>query len=506
MFLKGVISLKEKLEKIKQSKLILQLKIVFCKVAFMRIFFVIAVFGMVVFGEARALICKSNFQNSDSAIQRTKNEEFLRSFKGDTAALFLHNFKNGDIGGENSFIVIRGTSSIGRVIKKISDNKLLIETIDSSGRLTKIEIEVGVNEKAEAGNRSFVFTRDSFFTAYRVEQSSFIIDQGNPQLEMIFQAHQSTLRRIDSNSLHVPKRDNEEQILREQGYSSVYRRGIDEAREWIEIGDQLRRLKPNPYETDMDYFKDKIEPRIDHIRKKVTNSKQKERLEKLEKEAKPRVKKKPVTYEWWVKFNFQLSDVLYPYILTPEEEIEIAQRIQNLINQFPFNILMPTTTQGYLGVLLISATYFKGILPIGLANKKTDVDAMEDLIPRKHYLHDIGHAENFLSQVRNLYTGMAHERFHDKLIKEVKNLSPEERQRIEFCYFILGHERALGFVYSKTETIKETLRFTLDSQIRKKFNFKGLMNFLSDPMERSRQINALIEDFVRFSVPLSENL
>lgn len=129
-----------------------------------------------------------------------------------------------------------------------------------------------------------------------------------------------------------------------------------------------------------------------------------------------------------------------------------------------------------------------------------------DLIPSKHYVHDIGHAEIFLSQVRNLYTGIAHERFHDKLIKEIRTLPVEERKKIEFCYFTLGHEKALGFSYKSVEVIKEMLNITLNLQVRRRFNFKGLINFFNDPMEKSRQINTLVEDFLRFSVPLSENL
>ena len=472
----------------------------------MKNFYVIVVFGIFLLEVAHASICRNGFENSNNSIQRAENEEFLKSVRGDTAALFLHNFKSGNIDGENSFIVMRGTSFVGRVIKKINDSKLLIETIDSSGELKRIEIEVGVEEKAEPGNRYLVFTKDPFFTPYRVYQPSFVIDQGTPQLEVVFQAHQSTLKRIDSRSLNISKRDNEEQILREQGYSSVYRKGIDEAREWIEIGNQLRKIKPNPYKTHIDYFEDKIRDHIDHVQKGITNLEQKTALEELEKQAQLRIKKKSVTYEWWVKFNFQLSNVLYPYNPMPEEKIKIAQRIQNLINQFPFNILMPTTMQGHLGVMLINTTYFKGIFPVGLVNKKTDVDGMEDLIPSNYYLHDIGHAENFLSRVRNLYTGMAHEQFHDKLMVEVKRLSPEERKNIEFFHFILSHERALGFVYNSSETIKEVLRLTLDSQIERGFNFKGLMNFFNDSMKRSRQTNVLIKDFLKIVMPLSEGL
>lgn len=88
----------------------------------MKIFCIAVIFGIFLLEEGHALICKNNFQTSKSALQRTKNEQFLmQSFQGDTAALFLHNFKNGNMDGENNFIVLRGTSSIGRIVEKVSD-------------------------------------------------------------------------------------------------------------------------------------------------------------------------------------------------------------------------------------------------------------------------------------------------------------------------------------------------------------------------------------------------
>ena len=469
---------------------------------FVKKMYFIAFIGIFTSSKAHSLICRDSWQDSDTAAQRTANEKLLKSFQGDTGKLFLQNFKDGNIEGESSFISIRGTSSIGRILKKIDDKRLFIETIDSSGDLKKMEITIGIDTEAGADNSPFAFVKNSTFAPHPRRQTQFIIDQGHPQLEMIFQSHQSRIERIDSRSLNIPERNNKEQELRMQGYSSAYARGISEEEEWVEVAKQLRELKPNPYKTHIDYLRGKIKAPIEHIRKGITNSREEEALKELERQAK--LKKNAVTYEWWVKFNFYLSEVLYAEDFSFQIKSEDMQQIQELINQFPFNILMPTK-KGLLGVMLINKTYPRGILPVGLLNEKKDVDDFKELTPRGNYLHDIGHAENFLTRVRNTYSGLAYERFHDKLTDKKKNLSPEKRREIELGYFMMGHESFSRLVYSTRESIQETLFLILSSQVRKEFNFKGLMDFSDDFIQRNRRIYNISKRFSEFSAPLAEN-
>ena len=466
----------------------------------MKKLYFIAFIGIFTSGKAHSLICRDSWK--DSAAQRTANEKLLKSFQGDTGKLLFQNFKDGNIEGENSFIAIRGTSSIGRILKKIDDRRLLIETIDSSGDLKKMEITIGIDTEIGADNSPFAFVKNSTFAPHPRRQTQFVIDQGHPQLEMIFQAHQSRIERIDSRSLNIPERNNKEQELRMQGYSSAYARGVSEEEEWIEVAKQLRELKPNPYKTHIDYLKGKIKAHIEHIRQGITNPREEETLKELERQAE--LKENAVTYEWWVKFNFYLSEVLYSEASSSQTQNEDMQQIQNLINQFPFTILVPTT-KGFVGVMLINETYPRGVFSVGLLNEKKDVDDFKELTPRDHYLHDIGHAENFLTQVRNTYSGLAHERFHDKLTDKKKNLSSEKRREIEFGHFMMGHESFSRLVYSTRESIQEALFLILSSQVRKGFNFKGLMDFSDDFIQRNRRIHNISKRFSEFSAPLAEN-
>ena len=467
----------------------------------MKKLYFIVFFGIFIADKAHSLICRDSWKDSDTAAQRAANERLLKSFQGDTGKLFFQNFKDGNIKGENSFIAIRGTSSIGRILKKIDEERLLIETIDSSGDLKKMEITIETRTGLGADTKPFAFVKNSTFVPHPRRQTHFVIDQGHPQLGMIFQAHQSSIERIDSRSLNIPKRNNIEQELKRQGYSSAYARGVSEEEEWIEVAKQLRELKPNPYETHIDYLKGKIKAHIEHIRKGITKPRE-EALKELERQAE--LKKNAVTYEWWVKFNFYLSEVLYAEASSSQTQSEDMQQIQNLINQFPFNILVPTTN-GVLGVMLINETYPRGILPVGLLNEKKDEDALEELTPRGHYLHDIGHAENFLTQVRNTYSGLAYERFHNKLTDKKKNLLPEKRRKMEFGYFIMGHESSSRLIYCTRESIQESLFSTLSLQIRDGFNFKGLIDFSDDFIQRDRQVYNISKKFSEFSAPLAEN-
>ena len=470
----------------------------------MKNLYLIAICGVFISGNAHSLDCDGLWKDSDRAAQRENNERLLRSFQGDTGRLFFQNFQDGNLEGENSFIAIQGTSSVGKILKKIDDKRMLIETINSSGELEEIEITIRIGTDV-SGNRPFVFVQNSPFKPYR-GGSHFIINQGHPQLEVIFQAHRSTLESIDSDTLNISERNDEEKKFRDQGYSSAYVRGIDEAPEQIVVVERLRELIPHPYKTNLGYLRSQIRVHIEYIRKKITNPKQAEALKQLEIDAEPKMRgKERVTYAWWVEFNFSLSKVLYPEI--SKSQIRSAEewgRIQALINQFPFNILVPTTT-GVVGVMLINETYPEGVLPVGLLNERKDVDGLKELTPEGHYLHDIGHAENFMDKVRNTYAGVAYKRFHDKLTEKKQSLPPVSRQGIEFGYYMMGHESFSRLVYSTAESIRESLQERLRFQIRERFNFKGLVDFSDDFSQRDKQVYDIAKGFAEFSAPLAEN-
>ena len=94
------------------------------------------------------------------------------------------------------------------------------------------------------------------FKPYREKHSHFIVDQGHPQMEMIFQAHQSGLKKMGSRLWNIQERGDEEKILRDRGYGAAYIRGISEGREWMEVVKRLRQLKPHPSKTHIEYLAD----------------------------------------------------------------------------------------------------------------------------------------------------------------------------------------------------------------------------------------------------------
>ena len=113
--------------------------------------------GIFISGKTHSLDCKDSWKGSSAAAQRADNEELLRSFQGEPDKLFFRNFKDGNMEGENSFIAIRGTSSIGRVLQKTDDYGILVETIDSSGQLKKMELKIEIGTGVGSDERPFVF-------------------------------------------------------------------------------------------------------------------------------------------------------------------------------------------------------------------------------------------------------------------------------------------------------------------------------------------------------------
>ena len=57
--------------------------------------------------------------------------------------------------------------------------------------------------------------------------------------------------------------------------------------EWIAVVDQLRKLKPNPRITHIDYFADKVDSHIEHVRKglSVSDARAVRALNRLKKHA-----------------------------------------------------------------------------------------------------------------------------------------------------------------------------------------------------------------------------
>ena len=149
-----------------------------------------------------------------------------------------------------------------------------------------------------------------------------------------------------------------------------------------------------------------------------------DQIKRLEKQAKARIKQKGVTYDWWVRFNYELVSVI--------DSSSFAQYdISAVVSSFPISILMPTII-GEMGIMAINRMGLHGVDPVGVVNHYKRVDAMGEVSPQIFFAHDIGHAVSMImKRARASYNG----RFYKELMERVKNLPVEKRKNMEFAYF-----------------------------------------------------------------------
>ena len=105
------------------------------------------------------LIERYNFNlDQELKIAGFSRESFKNMIDLDNQGLvFLHNFYRGAIYGENNFFVVKINSyptkdsspRIGRIIRKISMNRALVEVFTVAGELKRTEVKVSSNFKFE---------------------------------------------------------------------------------------------------------------------------------------------------------------------------------------------------------------------------------------------------------------------------------------------------------------------------------------------------------------------
>ena len=411
---------------------------------------------------------------TDKSVRETSNEELLRVFPGDSKSLFGLNFMRDRIIGENSYVLVKPykdprTAYIGRIKEKTGPDRLIVEIRPPGGESMEFETSL----KPEIA----LMDVPSFLSS-RLGSKAFI-EQGNPRLKKLFEDQKPSPGKIDSSSLNIPEQSDRERKLSRRGFGPAYTKGLDHVGEWMEVAKSLRKLNADPYETSLDYYADQIPFFIEYMERGVLDSKQRKELEYLKKQAALRIKQGKITYEWWVKWTFLLSLALDPATsLTGGSVFNVNEKdmapIEGIIDQYPLNILTPVMPEVF-GIMLPNEIYSEGIFPVSLANKEGTVDGIKDLPPSRRYLHDIGHATNFLNQIGNTYSGTVQRRLNDRLKKIKETLSPETRKKVELGHYILEHETATGLV-SNAPMVREVLFLALSHQIREGFNFNGLMN------------------------------
>ena len=307
------------------------------------------------------------------------------------------------------------------------------------------------------------------FTLFTV---SFMYSSSLSAAELCAEAYTSDISyRADKSLLtmkNIPK-THEEKKLAKQGWSKAFYSGVDAVNYITELGRYLRSQAIDPKETHIENFIPLIDAHIEYIRQGIKkHQKGKSRiknlylLRKFKKEAQLKIKRKQVTYDWWLIFNFRLAvlasksshkllpkmvlesyehfkhhanmflTILFSYAPELAKEIE---RFISLVDSFPENIILPVLSP--LGFIALNkATTGEYIIPIELSRKQKQADGLK-WEPDQFFLHDSNHIIEGYGKPLLPSTPD----FHTKLMSYVNNnLSLQAAKQVMTIYMILTHE------------------------------------------------------------------
>ena len=151
------------------------------------------------------------------------------SFANNCKNSFGRNFQRGEFNANDHFIITQSLggaeSSVpitGRIINKTGDNKILVETVDtSSGQLVASEMEIQQFKSSDP--YSYFFKMN-------------LIMQGNPeQLKPTFEILNSKRKKVDFYSVKTPK-TREEQTLLARRFNPLFTKGLDKTNKAIAMG------------------------------------------------------------------------------------------------------------------------------------------------------------------------------------------------------------------------------------------------------------------------------
>ena len=343
--------------------------------------------------------------------------------------------------------------------------------------------------------------QDSQYTSLQLE---------NPEFEAVFSAVSSTRKKISSDELDLPPSTNREAQLAEQGYKASYTEGLDQMNEWAAVRRRIQELKANPRTTHIEYFADQIPNHIAHIRKGLdsladeSKNSQLKTLKKLEEEAQEAIRDEEVTYEWWLKFNTKLTDVMAGKGLEENSYFSMISKSQkDPLSFFPLTLIVPTIKGEDIGIMAFNRAASEGVYPVGVINKNTAVADQRKLDPIDFLEHDLGHSSTTGNQSFRGYSA-GHRLFHKRLLKNIENLPPEERKKAEAIYFIMAHETGgfnlsspIGNMYQNTSQDyrdQKKMRDYVAKRIRS--NFAGILKLPKDSAEKKKKVEALADSFM----------
>ncbi len=356
------------------------------------------------------------------------------SYNVGDSLLFRRHFVSEDIKGQNSWFMYEGRGRsmvVGRIIKKIDENSLLVEIMDhESGKARRRKIILDDTSGRIIHPR--IYSDTERYPRSRTEQT----------VKPIFQALKFKKERLTVEEMDLGQR---KQSDLPSEYDAIYAKGWREINELVEVGKSLKRLEINPNKTHIDYFAGQIGRHVNYMREGILSRKdisdeQKQeylaKLEALESEGQLMVRKKEVTYSWWLQFNRDLARISETFPWS-------SGRRWGVESHFPSFIVLPTIAgEGQIGIMAMNRAFPEGIYPIGLTNKIRKVDG-RTMTPRDFYEHDMLHAE--VNSGLSYYTGDIR-LFHSRFVKLVENLPVEKRKNVELAYFVLLHETGQNFI------------------------------------------------------------
>ena len=256
--------------------------------------------------------------------------------------------------------------------------------------------------------------------------------------------------------IQIPKKTNEEQRLKAQGFNPAYTRGIDEANEWIAVGEQLREGKVDPYTSHIGYFLEKTMEHIQDIEKEIETPQQKRNLSRWKRYVEKKRRKNNFTYEDWLKVNWVLSKILNKQLPSSQSffeyqlrrnfsesgrRLEDLESIEMLLYAFPRHIAIPTRV-GDVGIIAFNKAGSHGMLAIGLKYGPF------------YFRHDLQHAVDATYPPLWLY---------EDISRLSEGLPIQKRKNIELAYWFLTHESSVDRDwFSSVRSMKKNLRVNIE--------------------------------------------
>ena len=375
---------------------------------------------------------------------------------------------------ESGIVWIRNVSSLDMLMHNLKERKENIYFLSNDGtihRLRKVLQEtnedfiVEVETLGEHGRLLKKIKRNiSKTNPYHVHKLGTI----HSDTQALYESAKSNRKKVSREDLNLSSVNHlsQEAELKKKGYGPAWTKGLDKLNEWVAVRQQLQSLKAHPRITHIQYFADQIADHIAFVESALEKrAKQdlpispleQQALDHLKKEAKSAVKEERVTYAWWVKFNFDLSQLFSvprKSIQTdspatdkgmdplskrnPHSHIKPAypSATEKIISQFPFRMAVPTTL-GELGIMTLNRLQSERIYPLGIITQPKAVDNRW-MDPSDFYSHDMSHIYDHHIAIRQHSPG--HRLKHKKMQELIEGLPTEKRKQAELIYFNSTHE------------------------------------------------------------------